>query len=136
VIASGGNPRSAYWGALFSAAAKGRGASGLVCDSYTRDRTKVLALDFPVFCTGTKPVDYRARMCVVAAQEPVLCGGVAIQPGDVVLADDDGVVAVPGDHADSVLDRATARASTESDALADLLAGTTLREVWQRYRVL
>ncbi|MFI7687424.1 hypothetical protein ACIBQ6_00050 [Nonomuraea sp. NPDC049655] len=87
--------RSACWGELFSAAAKGRGAAGVVCDGYVRDRAKILDLDFPVFALGTRPVDYRARMRVAAVQEPVTCGGVLITPGDPVPAEDDGVVAVP-----------------------------------------
>ncbi|MFI6321177.1 RraA family protein [Nonomuraea sp. NPDC050556] len=136
VIATGGSGRSAYWGELFSAAAKGRGAVGVLVDSFARDRGKVLDLDFPVFCTGTLPVDYRARMRVVATQRPVSCGGVVIHPGDLVIAEDDGVVAVPQDVEAKVVSLANARAATENDVLADLLAGASLREVWTRYRVL
>ncbi|WP_327087966.1 RraA family protein [Nonomuraea sp. NBC_01738] len=136
VISSGDFGRSAYWGELFSAAAKGRGASGVVCDSFARDRAKVLDLDFPVFCRGTRPIDYRARMRVVATQTPVLCGGVVISPGDVVVAEDDGIVSVPADLREKVSALANARAAKENDVLTDLLAGASLREVWDRYGVL
>lgn len=136
VIAAGGSSRSAYWGELFSAAAIGRGAAGLVCDGYARDRAKVLALGFPVFALGTRPIDYRARMRVVATQTPVTCGGVRIAAGDLMVAEDDGIVAVPRHLEPDVVARANARIATESDVLADLLGGAGLREVWQRYRVL
>ncbi|MEV0589043.1 RraA family protein [Nonomuraea sp. NPDC050310] len=136
VIAAGGSARSACWGELFSAAAKGRGAAGVVCDGYVRDRAKVLALDFPVFALGTLPVDYRARLRVVAVQQPVTCGGVRIAPGDTVLAEDDGLVAVPRAVEAEVVALANQRAATESTVLAELLAGSGLREVWERHRVL
>ncbi|NUR84098.1 MAG: RraA family protein, partial [Nonomuraea sp.] len=136
VVATGGSARSAYWGELFSAAAKGRGAAGMVCDGYARDRAKVLALDFPVFALGTRPIDYRARMRVVAVQEPVTCAGVRVVPGDLVVAEDDGIVAVPGTVEAEVVSAANARARAESDVLTDLLAGASLREVWQRHRIL
>ncbi|MGW8554703.1 RraA family protein [Streptomyces tubercidicus] len=136
VIATGCNPATAYWGELFSAAAKGRGAAGVICDSFTRDRSKVLALDFPVFCAGTRPVDYRARMRVVDTQHTVMCAGVRISPGDLVVADDDGIVAVPASIIDDVLPRAESRLRTEGSVLTDLVNGVPLRAVWQRYRVL
>lgn len=136
VIAAGGSDRSACWGELFSAAAKGRGATGVVCDGYARDRAKILALDFPVFALGTRPIDYRAKMRVVAVQETVTCGGVRIAPGDLVLAEDDGIVAVPRAVEAEVVALANGRAAKESDVLADLLAGARLRLVWERYRVL
>ncbi|MFF4198320.1 RraA family protein [Nonomuraea sp. NPDC001831] len=136
VIAAGGSDRSACWGELFSAAAKGRGAAGVVCDGYVRDRGKVLELGFPVFARGTRPIDYRARMRVAAVQEPVTCGGVLVAPGDLVLAEDDGIVSVPRSREAEVASRAEARLATESDVLSDLLGGARLREVWERYRVL
>ena len=97
VIATGQSTRSAYWGELFSAAAIGRGAAGVVCDGYARDSDKIRALGFPVFAIGSRPIDYRARMEITRADSPVVCGGVLVNPGDLVLADDDGVVVVPAD---------------------------------------
>ena len=66
----------------------------------------------------------------------VVCGGVAVTPGDLVLADDDGVVVVPQDVETEVLARATEKAERESTVRHELLAGATLREVWDRHRVL
>ncbi|MFC9535954.1 RraA family protein [Streptomyces sp. NPDC056975] len=136
VVSTGGNPRTAYWGELFSAAAKGRGAAGVVCDSYVRDSGRILDLDFPVFSAGVRPLDYRARMRVVSVGEPVTCAGVRVAPGDIVLAEDDGVVVVPTTAEDGVVARANARARAESTVLSELLAGATLGEVWARHGVL
>jgi 4-hydroxy-4-methyl-2-oxoglutarate aldolase len=136
VVATGGQLRTAYWGELFSAAAKGRGAHGVVCDSYVRDVNKILALDFPVFAIGSRPIDYRARMRVVAVDEPVTCAGVRVAPGDLVVAEDDGVAVVPATVEEEVVQLANERAGKESTVLQELLDGASLGEVWARHGVL
>ena len=136
VIATGGDERTAYWGELFSAAAIGRGALGVVCDGYTRDRDKVEALGFPVFSLGTRPLDYRGRMRIASVQEPVLCAGVPVSPGDLVLAEDDGIVVVPDAVRSEAVELANTRARTESTVLQELLGGKSIGEVWDRYGVL
>jgi 4-hydroxy-4-methyl-2-oxoglutarate aldolase len=136
VIASGGSTRTAFWGELFSAAAIGRGAAGAVCDGYVRDSEKVRAIGFPVFAAGTRPIDYRARMEITGTDRPVVCGGVRVQPGDLVLADDDGIVVVPADVEADAVSRANDRAKRETTVLDELRGGATLRSVWTRHRVL
>ncbi|MFI6346148.1 RraA family protein [Streptomyces sp. NPDC050560] len=136
VVATGGDERTAYWGELFSAAALGRGAVGLVCDSYTRDRGRVEALGFPVFSLGTRPLDYRGRMRIAGVQEPVVCAGVRVCPGDLVLAEDDGIVVVPAAAEEGAVERANRRAATESTVLRELLSGRTIGEVWDDHGVL
>ena len=136
VIATGPDDRTAYWGELFSAAAIGRGAAGAVCDGPVRDAPKIRALGYPVFAAGTRPIDFRARMRVVASSQPVRCGGVVVAEGDLVIADADGIVVVPAAVEGQVLERAVARVTAESTVLAELLAGASLREVWDRWHVL
>jgi len=136
VVATAGSSRSAYWGELFSAAALGRGVAGVVCDGPLRDSDQIEALGFSAFAPATRPVDYRARMRVVGAGQSVLCGGVVVEPGDLIVADADGAVVVPTDVAARVVDAATARASRENRVRAELLGGATLRHVWDTYRTL
>lgn len=136
VIATAAGNASAFWGELFSAAALGRGAVGLVTDGNLRDSDKIIPLGFPAFSRSRRPIDYRGRMRVTEMQQPVVIGGVAIAPGDLVAADDDGVVVIPAAVADRVLDIARARLSSETTVLTELTQGATLREVWERYRIL
>ena len=136
VSASGHNLVTAYWGELFSAAAKGRGAVGAITDGNIRDSVKIQALDFPVYSASRRPTDFRARMRVVAMHEPVIIEGVRIEDGDLIAADDDGIAVVPKAAEARVLDAARARAAVESEILVELLAGASLRSVWDRYKVL
>ncbi len=136
VIATDASNDSAFWGELFSAAAIGSGAAGVVTDGNLRDTDRIAALGFPAFSRSRRPIDFRARLRIVDVDEPVVLSGVRIETGDLVIADDDGVVVVPRRHEDEVLALARERASRESTVLAELLAGDSLRTVWDRHRVL
>lgn len=136
VIGTRASNDSAFWGELFSAAAIGAGASGVITDGNLRDTPKIVGLGFPAFSASRRPLDYRARMLVSSTGEPVVLGGVEIRVGDLVLADDDGVVVVPREVEARVLELARARLAAETTVLAELLAGETLRSVWDRHGVL
>ena len=136
VIAAARSNESAFWGELFSAAALGAGALGVVTDGNLRDTDKIAGLGFPAFSRSRRPIDYRMRMRVVHVGEPVQVGGVWIASGDLVMADDDGVVVIPQSAEAEVLRRARERAAGESTVLTELLAGQTLREVWDRHGIL
>jgi 4-hydroxy-4-methyl-2-oxoglutarate aldolase len=136
VIATGPDDRTAYWGELFSAAAKGHGAVGAVCDGPVRDVAKIRAVGLSVFAPATRPVDFRGRMQVVSTAERVVCGGVSVMPDDLVFADEDGVVVVPRSLEADVLQRSVSRATAERSVLEELLAGASLRQVWDRWHVL
>ena len=136
VVATGGKEYSAFWGELFSAAAKGRGATGMVCDGPLRDTEAIAGLGFSVFGASMRPIDYKGRMRVASVGTIVTCGGVQVHPGDAVIADADGVVVVPKVHINRVFELANARAQSEKSVLTDLLAGKSVREVWDAYRVL
>jgi len=136
IVSTGGECLSAFWGELFSAAAKGRGATGVVADGPLRDTEQVVGLNFPAFGHGSRPYDYKGRMRIEAIRIPVICGGVEVHPGDGVIADSDGIVVVPAEHLAKVSELANARAATEKTVLKDLLSGKSVREVWNAYGVL
>src|SRR6187401_235297 len=87
---------NAPWGELMSTVAKRNGAVGCVCDSQVRDCIKIIEMGFPVYYTGIRPLDSMGRGRVVAYDVPVRCGEVLVHPGELVLADYDGIVVVPG----------------------------------------
>lgn len=136
VVATGDSNASAFWGELFSAAAMGRGAKGIVTDGNLRDSDKVVALGFPAFSRSRRPIDFRGRMKLVSEQTPVEIGGVKVNPGDLIAADDDGVVVIPAQVEKRVIGFARERARGESTVLQELLSGATLRDVWTKHGIL
>lgn len=127
---------NAPWGELMSTVAKRNGAVGCVCDSQVRDCVRIIEMEFPVYCTGIRPLDSMGRAKVMAYDVPVKCGEVLVHPRDLVIADFDGIVVVPREVEREALKLAYEKADKESLSRRDLLAGKTLREVYDTYGVL
>ncbi len=136
VISTGGSIRNAPWGELLSTASMARGARGAVVDGLVRDVKKIEKLGFSVFATGIKPVDSKGRGIVVDYNVPVSCGGVTVCPGDLIVGDYDGVVAIPASLVPEVLERANQKVSSENHSREELLRGAYLRDVYEKYGVL
>ncbi len=136
VQATGGDEAAAYWGELFSNAALGRGARGVVIDGYHRDTRKVLELDFPIFSTGARPLDISGRAEAISYGRPVVCGGVRVEQGDVIFAEVDGIAVLPAAVVDEAVSLAFAKVAAEDRARGDLRRGALLGEVWARYEVM
>ncbi|HJY07535.1 MAG TPA: hypothetical protein VJ323_14545, partial [Bryobacteraceae bacterium] len=109
---------------------------GAVIDGLVRDVKKILKLGFPVFAAGIKPVDSRGRGIVVDYNVPVECGGVVVSPGDLIVADFDGIIAIPAGAVDEAVRLATDKVSRENSTRAELIKGAYLRDVYNKYGVL
>lgn len=127
---------NAPWGELMSTVAQHNGAVGCVCDSQIRDCVRIIELGFPVYYTGIRPLDSMGRGRVVAYDVPIRCGDVLVNPQDVVFADFDGIVVIPRQIEIEVFELAAQKAGKESHSRQDLLAGHSLREVYDKYGVL
>jgi regulator of RNase E activity RraA len=126
----------AFWGELFSTAARARGGVGAVLDGYIRDVRMLREMRFPVFAAGRRAINSKGRCTVAAYDVPVMCGGVLVHPGDLIFAEADGVVVVPQAVADTVITRALGIVSTENEMRDALLSGSTLRQAWDTYHVM
>lgn len=135
VYAVDGSVRAALFGELFSIAARSQGAIAAVVDGYARDLRQLRESGFPVFARGTCAYDTRGRAEVVAFDCEIVCGGVNVAPGDLVVGDDDGVVVVPAVVAATVVGEAMAKLEGENGARGDLVRGRTVSEVWDKWRV-
>lgn len=124
---------SAHLGELSVTSLKARGVAGCVLDGGCRDVRFILEESFPVFAGFVTPEDSTWRWELEATQEPITIGRVRIEPGDWVLGDDDGVVAVPRAIAEDVLAEAEEKAATESDIRIAVREGTTPLEAYERY---
>jgi 4-hydroxy-4-methyl-2-oxoglutarate aldolase len=136
VFACSNPARVAPWGELLSTAAQVRGAAGAVMDGCVRDIKAIRTMGFPVFHGGIAPLDSKGRARVMAIDVPIECAGVAVASGDLVFGDADGLVVVPLVAEEEVLRLASEKLRGERDTLAELRAGKTLREVFDRYGIL
>jgi regulator of RNase E activity RraA len=137
VLACGGpTERIAPWGELLSTASKVRGAAGCVTDGLVRDTRQIRALRFPVFHGGIGPLDTKGRARMVERDTPVECAGVRVRTGDIVFGDADGVVVIPQEHAEDVLERARRKVAGENRTREELAQGRLLAEVYKEYGVL
>ncbi len=132
----GPSERIAPWGELLSTAAQVRGSGGCVSDGLVRDVRQIRAMGFPVFHGGIGPMDSKGRGRMMERDVRVVCGGVAVAPGDFVFGDADGVAVIPQAAAEEVLALAFAKVAAEDRTREELLAGRSLRDVFDRLGVL
>ena len=133
---NGPSERIAPWGELLTTAAQVRGAAGCVTDGLVRDVRQIRAMGFPVFHGGIGPLDTKGRARMVDRDVRVECGGVSIDPGDLVFGDVDGVVVIPRSHEHAVMDLALEKVRGEDNTRDALLQGESLANVFKRLGIL
>ena len=126
VVDAGGDLTTAIFGELMAAHAIARGVAGVVIDGSIRDSGTLRAQDFPVYAAGvTHRGPYKDGPGEINV--PIAIDGMVIEPGDLMLGDDDGLLCVPYDAAETILEAAKAKQAAEVKMLAELQAGTSER---------
>ncbi len=125
-----------FFGELLATASRARGARGIVLDCWTRDTKRITEMGFPTFVRGVSPLDSLGRVDVAALQVPILCGGVLVHPGDLVLGDHDGLVVIPQEAAEAAIAKSEEKVRGEN-AVRDILAtGASVVETFKKYGVI
>jgi len=128
LVAQCHDPAYGVWGEVLTVAAKARGIAGLVLDGSVRDLGAIRRLGFPVFARGTAlpgaTKSARGAIGLVAT-----CGGALVWPGDIIVADESGIVFIRPDEAEHVLARAEERCRKEAAIMNELRAGRTTMDL-------
>ena len=134
VISAGGERDVAVWGGLMTAGAEANGLEGAVLDAGVRDVIEIRRdSSFQVFARSVSPGTTLGRFKTLSSNEPVVCGGILVHPGDLIVGDLDGVVVVPRDHVDAVLAAATEIEVREAEQAKLIREARSLREGLAKY---
>ena len=120
-------------GALMSTAMKVRGLTGAVVDGSVRDTPQLARIQFPVFSRGVAPSTTINHFRFAGANIPVTCAGARVNPGDIIVADEDGVAVVPKAHAAEVLKRAEELDNTEHTMLPFIEKFKSIKEAVAKF---
>ena len=136
IAAAGGSTRSGVWGELLSTAASNRGCVGAIVAGAVRDVRQLREMNFPVFARSRCIYDSMNRQRAIDLDVPVQIDGVTFAPGDLVLADWDGIVVVPQEAEEEAIARAWQKVHDENVTRDAIRAGMKATEAYGKYGVL
>ena len=131
VIDNAGRCDCTVWGDIMAKTAKARGIAGTVIDGVCRDVPAILSCSYPIFSKGYYMRTGKDRVFVDAVNSPVMLSNIPVQPGDIILGDDSGVVVIPDSLADKILTIAEDIDIKEQTILELVAKGHSLKEARQ-----
>lgn len=129
VVDNGGRLDTSCWGGVLATGASVKGISGVVIDGACRDLDDCVDLNFPVYARGTVVATARGRVQEESTNTMIQFGGVQVRPGDIVMGDKSGVVVVPVEWVDQVLEKAEQLFQKEEAMVAQIRSGHPMMEV-------
>ncbi len=136
IAAAGGSERSGIWGELLSTAATNAGCVGAIVDGAVRDIRQMTEMKFPVFARSRNIYDSKDRQRVVDIDVPVEIDGVRFCPGDLVIADVDGVVVVPAEIQNEAIRAAWDKVHAENITRDAIREGMKATDAYKKFGVL
>jgi 4-hydroxy-4-methyl-2-oxoglutarate aldolase len=134
VTSVGGHYEAGYWGALMATSAVGKKLGGLAIDGFIRDSGEITRMGFPIFCRGFC-IRGTTKTVLGLINHPTLLGGVLVNPGDLILGDDDGIVVVDRMGCEEVLEKSIKRIEAEKVKSEKLKTGVSSVELNQLQKV-
>ncbi|MGE5386303.1 MAG: RraA family protein [Betaproteobacteria bacterium] len=134
VLDNGGRTHCTVWGGILSSVGLSKNIAGTVINGLCRDVDSTLAVGFPVFSLGSYMKSGKNRVRMVAEQIPVTIGETTVHPGDIILGDLSGVIAIPAAIAEQIAVKAAEIMAMEKQVLESLSQGMTLRAARQKHK--
>ncbi|WP_313686684.1 RraA family protein [Pantoea sp.] len=122
--------RHACWGAVMTVAAQQAGIAAVILDGYITDISAIISAQFPVWCKGRSPLTTKRGKMGGAVNKKINCAGISVNPGDVILADENGVLALSRDEISMLLDKALQIQQQEPLIIEKLQQGISLAEIY------
>ena len=136
-VCTGSSPTYALWGELMTTRALQLGAVGAVLDGYCRDTRGILRLGFPTFSYGSYAQDQRVRGRVIDFRCPIqFANGTVVRPGDIVFGDVDGVVIIPREQENDIIQAALDKVHGENHVRAAIEAGMSAAEAFRSFGIM
>ena len=126
VVGMGGETRTAFMGDIMTTHLLAKGAAGAVLDGAVSDAAAISEIPFPVFCTGNAATPLTSHRLVVELDCPIDCAGVPVLPGDVIMGDANGVVAIPDHIASEIAETCAERELLEEFVIERVRSGAAL----------
>ena len=137
VVDAGGETETSVWGGLMGGLCLQKGVKGAIIDGAGRDIDELRDLDFMLFtrsitARGTHTM-YSQRKDELDINVPITCGGVVINPGDMIIADENGITTVPGDQLEEILKLGREQAEREESTRQQIAKGKTVDELLEEF---
>jgi regulator of RNase E activity RraA len=134
VISTPANSINAVWGGLMAQRAKMLGVKGTIIDGNCRDLVELQDMQFPVFSRGHSALSANQYTRASTINQPVVIAGCQINPGDIVVADVDGVVVFPADVIDRVVEEAKKLTEIDGKCMNDIGRGISVQQAFATHR--
>lgn len=133
IIIDNGGQQVSTWGGIASMAAKQRGVAGLVVDGGVRDLDEIREFNFPVFSRYVVPTSGKGRVKILSMNTVIKIDGIRVRPGDIIVGDGTGIVCVPIEIAEEVMNKAKKMDEQDKQAIEEIRQGMTFTEALRKY---
>ena len=133
IVVANNGAKVSTWGGMASYSAKLKGVGGLVVDGGIRDREEIVEFSFPSFSKYMVPTPGKTRIKVLSINEPIVCAGVRVRKGDVIVADGTGVLCIPAEFAEQITIAAEKFSKDDKQAMVEMKKGLTFIEALKKF---
>ncbi len=133
IVVANNGAQVSTWGGMASYSAKLKGIAGLVVDGGVRDREEIVEFSFPTFSKHMVPTPGKTRIKVLSINEPIICAGVRVRQGDIIVGDGTGVLCLPIEHVEKITEEAEKFTADDKKAMQEMKIGLSFKEALKKF---